>query len=512
MRRSGAALGALGLVSLISMTSGAATAAPLVASEVPVSATDLRVAPVASNSPMLEADPTDARFVVAAHRHDAPDFGCALQLSGDGGRGWIPANPVPKLPEDVERCYAPEVAFDRNGTLYYLFAGLRGSGNEPFGIYLTSSSDRGRTFREPWKVLGEENYSTRMAIDRSEGKAGRIHLVWLHSSLDAPVGGLPPVHNPILAAHSDDGGRTFTEPIEISDHRRERVVAPALALGPDGTVTVLYYDLKEDAVDYRGLDGPTWAGTWELVMTRSTDGGRRFAPGVKVDEIVPPGRVMLIFTMPPPSIAVDGDRIYAGWWDARHGDPDVFVAASEDGGRTWQPAKRVNDTAQGDGRDQYLIRLSVAPGGRLDAVFLDRRNDETNLRNDVYYTYSTDRGGAFAPNVKITSDSSDTRIGQEYEVRSAAGLVEFGSRLGLLSTNGSVLAAWPDTRYSALGTRQQDIMAAQIRLPDQGDGGGGGSVPWVPIVAGVVFVVGLVAIFLMRGTRKDTETPIVEPQ
>lgn len=71
----------------------------------------------ANNSPSLVADPTDGRFVVLANRLDASDFGCALQVSGDGGHSWIPADPVPNLPPGAEKCYAPEAAFDRTGRL-----------------------------------------------------------------------------------------------------------------------------------------------------------------------------------------------------------------------------------------------------------------------------------------------------------------------------------------------------------------------------------------------------------
>lgn len=47
----------------------------------------------------------------------------ALHVSGDGGRSWAPIDPVPELPVGAEKCYGPEVAFDRNGVLHYLFVG-----------------------------------------------------------------------------------------------------------------------------------------------------------------------------------------------------------------------------------------------------------------------------------------------------------------------------------------------------------------------------------------------------
>jgi len=436
----------------------------------PVTAVDLR-APTANNSPLLAADGTDPRFVVAAFRRDAPDLGCGLQVSGDGGRGWLPARPVPRLPRGAEKCYAPEAAFDRAGTLYYLFVGLRGKGNNPMGVFLTSSDDRARTFRPPRLVLGPSNYQVRMAIDPTLGARGRIHLVWLHVGAPAPLGGLPPSANPILAKHSDDGGRSFSAPVPVSDGNRPRAVAPALAVGPGHTVDVLYYDLQRDVRDYEGLEGPTWNySPWSLVAATSSDGGEHFGPGVTVNErLVPPGRVMLIYTMPPPALVADrSGALYAAWTDARNGDPDVFMARSGDGGRGWSAPLRLNDDPLHNGRDQYLPRLSLAGDGRIDAIFYDRRADGGDRYNDVSYTSSSDGGRHFSPNLRLTSEASDSQIGQRYLVPSATGLVELGSRIGLLSRAGGALAVWTDTRNTSPGLAQQDLFSAQVPSGDSG--------------------------------------------
>lgn len=466
-----------------------------------MTATDLRRGE-ANNSPALAADPTQPRFVALANRSDAPEFSCGLQVSGDGGRGWQPADPVPVLPEGAEKCYAPEVAFDRKGRLYYLFLGLEGLGNSPMGAFLTSSTDRGRTFSPPQMVLGPENYMVRMVIDPAEGALGRIHLVWLKTSSRPGLGGLPAGPNPIVTAHSDDGGRTFSEPVQISDPSRPRAVAPSVALGRDHALYVAYYDLRDDAVDYQGLEGAVWPGEWSVVVTASTDGGRHWGAGVVVDDgLVPPGRVMLIFTMPPPALAADrSGRLFAGWWDSRNGDPDVFLSRSPDGGRTWAAPLRLNDDGEGNGADQYLVRLSVAANGRVDAVFLDRRNDPRNLNNDAYMTYSTDNGRTFAPNVRLTAQSSDSRIGQAYYVPSAKGLVEFGSRLAIISRPTAALAAWPDTRNATFGSTQQDVFATEVLLP--GDGETGPDWMLFGALAGAVVLVAA-GVVVARGRRNE---------
>lgn len=505
-------------------THGGAGAAVAVLKDTPATANTL-ARPRAQNSAVLAEDPTDGRFVALAHRVDAPDFGCGLQVSGDGGRGWVPAEPVPELPEGAEKCYAPEIAFDREGTLFYLFIGLAGRGNSPMGVFLTTSDDHAQTFSEPRRVLGPGSYQVRMAVDPEMGDRGRLHLAWLRVASDAPLGGLPPPPNPIVAAFSDDGGETFSQPVQVSDPQRALSVAPALAVGGDHAVHVLYYDLRDDRRDYQGLEGDTWPGRWSLVSATSSDGGRRFRRGVVVDDrLKPPERVMLIYTMPPPALGVGSrGRLFAAWHDDRNGDWDVFLRRSSDGGRSWERTRRLNDDRVGNGRDQYLPRLSVAPSGRLDAVFLDRRGDSKNVRNHTYYTHSGDGGDEFAANVRLSSASSDSRHGQRYSIPSAEGKHDFGARLGLLSRDSAALAAWTDSR-NALGRgifagATQDIFTTAVvfrpgtadlkagALPPAGASGArskddeGPDWPLIAAGGGVVLLGGLAALILVRRKR-----------
>lgn len=452
-------------VSWVAVTA-AATGPPEVARELPATV-NFQHGHQAHNSPALAADPTDERFVALASRldHDTTEFGCALQLSGDAGRTWVPADPVPQLPEGAKACYAPEVAFDADGTLYFLFLGLHTQANIPMGAFLTTSTDRGRTFSPPQRILGPRAFQVRMAID----DAGRMHVVWLQLDQEPGLGSLPPPPNPIMAMHSDDGGRSFSEPVQVNAPDRERVVAPALALGADRSVHVLYYDLGEDARDYHSLEGPTWQGTWTLALATSTDAGRSFSSHVVVDDqVAPPGRVQLIFTMPPATLATDaGDTLFAAWTDARHGDPDVLLRRSWDAGRTWDEPVRVNDDPVGNGRTQELPRLAVSSTGRVDAVFYDRRGDPDDLLTDVSYTFSTDGGQTLARNVRVTSARSDTRVGRVYALPAVEGQADFGSRLGLWSQADRVVLAWADTR-NAVHPRHQEVFTTEVSVPGPG--------------------------------------------
>ncbi len=432
--------------------------------DVRATANDRRLAR-AQNSPDLAADPTDDRFVALANRWDAPEYNCALQVSSDGGRTWQVLNPVATLPEGVEQCYAPEVAFDGTGTLFYLFAGLSGPGSLPVGSFLTSSDDQGETFTPAHQVLGPYNFGVRMAMDTAPEGPGRLHLVWLEAGEQPPLGGMPAPPNPVYAAYSDDGGKSFSPSVQVSDRARAQVVAPTLAIGEGGAVHILYYDLGQDDRDYRGLEGPTWDGFWSLVLATSQDGGHTFAEGSVVDDdVVPPERVQLVFTMPPAALTADGEgRVHAAWTDDRNGDWDVLFRTSADGGATWEEPLRLNDDPVGNGRHQYLPGLSTAASGRVDAIFFNRRSDPQNRMHHVTYANSYDGGESFSPNIAVTSERSDSQIGQTYLVPSSAGKVDLGSRLALISGDDAALVAWPDAR-DARSRYWQDVWVTEVEL------------------------------------------------
>lgn len=492
------------------MSSGArAEQSAIVLPESPATAMDQTLG-LAANSPVLAADPDQPRFVALAYRFDAPQFSCGLALSGDGGHSWLPARPIVALPEGAERCYGPDIAFGPHGRLYFAFVGLAGAGNEPVGAYVAYSDDRGATFSVPTKVLGPGNFGVRMAVDAGLGELGRVHLAWLHTPSDPPLGGFGSPPNPIQSAFSDDGGATFSVPVGVSPDPARLLVAPSITMGADHAVHVSYYDLGDDRVDYLGLEGPTWTGSWSLVVSTSVDQGQTFATTSVVDDAITPSeRVMLIFTMAPASVVSANGRLCAAWTDARNGDADAMLRCSDDGAKTWGPLVRLNDDAVGNGIRQYLPRLAIDAGGRrVQALFYDRRDDPSNIRNHVRLASSLDGGRSFSPNVRITSEDSDSRTGQQYEVPSAVGQYEIGSRLGLIMLGDRALAAWTDSRnsQSVIGAVGQDVFTAVVVLPASGGRSGTGIV-----VLGAAAALVAVGVYVSRRRRADSGRASARP-
>lgn len=403
----------------------------------------------ANNSPSLTRDPRAAERVVATHRVDRPGFSAALDWSADGGATWK-GTALP-LPRGLDRPYAPDAAFGPDGTLYVTYVNLQGTGNVPDNLWMARSSDGGRTLSAPVRVAGKLAFQARVAVGPEE----TVHVTWLQGrEVGLLALGGPP--SPVVASRSDNGGRSFSRPVTVSSPRRALVGAASPVIDGDGQLVVLYEDFKNDRRDFENLEGPPWERPFGLVVTRPVGKGG-FAGGVELEKGVVPTRRFLAFLPEFPSLAAGpGDTLYVAWSDGRNGDEDVFLRRSDDDGRTWSPAKRVNNNPEADGTSQYLPRVDVAPDGRVDVLYLDRRRDKKNVMTDATLASSSDDGKSFRT-TRLSSRSFDARIGASAARQLP---VDFGSRLGLASADGRSLAAWTDTRLGSADTGRQDVFSA----------------------------------------------------
>jgi hypothetical protein len=85
-------------------------------------------------------------------------------------------------------------------------------------------------------------------------------------------------------------------------------------------------------------------------------------------------------------------------------DPmDVMFIRSTDHGQTWSAPVRVNDDPAGNTRKfQWFGTMSVAPSGRIDAVWNDTRASADSTISALYYSYSANGGTTWSPNVQVT--------------------------------------------------------------------------------------------------------------
>ena len=105
-------------------------------------------------------------------------------------------------------------------------------------------------------------------------------------------------------------------------------------------------------------------------------------------------------------------------------DPlDVHFIRSTDGGPTWSTPVRVNDDPAGNRAWQWFGTMSVAPNGRIDAVWNDTRGSADSTRSALYYSFSTDGGATWSANEQATPTwlstvgwPNQTKIGDYYDM------------------------------------------------------------------------------------------------
>jgi photosystem II stability/assembly factor-like uncharacterized protein len=167
----------------------------------------------------------------------------------------------------------------------------------------------------------------------------------------------------VLAYHSTDGGKTWTEPTAVNDvPGSAREGLHAMAAGQNGTMYCVWLDLRHKNTEIVGAASKDAGKTWSknVLIYRSPDGS--------VCECCHPG------------VAFDNQgNIFVMWRNSIGGARDMYVSRSADAGQTFADAAKLGqgtwplDACPMDGG-----YLAISPRGE---VFTAWRRD-----NDVFLT------------------------------------------------------------------------------------------------------------------------------
>jgi hypothetical protein len=409
----------------------------------------------AASTPAVAVNPTNDSNLVMGYRVERPSFSCGVATSNDAGRSWDPSGLT--LPPGTERCYTTSLGFAKDGVLHLVFVTLAGTNNVPSAAWLARSVDGGRTFEPAKKVLEQEKFMVRLAVDNNTAPA-RLFLTWVEPASIGLFQMAPP--SSVMSMVSTDGGATFGQRVRVSDAKRERVGAPVPLVGSGGALHVLYQDYGRDVFDFQNVEG-RYEGTFENVLATSSNGGGTFSETV-VDAKMHPPEPFLVFTPPFPAIAADleNNKLYVAWSDARAGKAAVLLTSSSDGGKSWGTPKRVDDS----GGEALLPQLAVAPNGRLDVAYVSV-GDGAGRPSEVKLTSSLDNGKTFGP-----IQSMNRPFFRELfpiSPRREAGR-DLGSALALVSKDSEAYLAWPDTRRGGSDTLRVDIVGTPASIVEKG--------------------------------------------
>jgi hypothetical protein len=136
---------------------------------------------------------------------------------------------------------------------------------------------------------------------------------------------------------------------------------------------------------------------------------------------------------------------------------DVMFARSTDGGVTFSAPHRINDDPINQNKWHIFGTPSVAPNGRIDVVWLDTRNAANNTDCQLFYSWSTDGGVTWAPNIQV-SNSFNPQAGFPQNQK-------IGDYITIVSDNtgGNVAyAATYNVNPNAVGGHEQDVYYVRV--------------------------------------------------
>jgi hypothetical protein len=128
---------------------------------------------------------------------------------------------------------------------------------------------------------------------------------------------------------------------------------------------------------------------------------------------------------------------------------DVMFARSTNGGQTFSAPRRINDDPVNHAKWHWFGTLSVAPNGRIDAVWLDTRNAANNINSQLFYSYSFDGGNTWSLNVAI-SNSFNPYLGYPNQDK-------LGDYITIVSDN-----AGANVAYAATFNGEEDIYYVRV--------------------------------------------------
>ncbi|HET9144355.1 sialidase family protein [Actinophytocola sp.] len=473
-----------------------------------------------ANETAIAINPTNPRNVIAASNDYEPavDSTMGLYVSFDGGKTFPYTRHARQIITPQRNMYGtgdPVVVFDREGVAYAVFISF-GRSNFDSYIAVSRSTDSGVTWSAPvdgappagtemtpgdgivvhnggpddaqffhdkeWAVAGPRPPGATLVPGTDQGHVSpdRLYVTW--TVFDSDVDGLGNVDSAIHVAYSDDQGRHWSAPQEISgsapfcdfqtgdqdgacdeDQFSVPVVDPRT-----GAVYVAFENFNVNSTERN-----------QYLVVRSANGGATWDPPVKIADVfdgadkypVCAGRqtldLMCARTNAAGNIDIDPrtGRLYLAFSDNRNGtaadtNTDVFVSSSGDGGRTWSSPLNITRESVDD---QWFPWLSVAPDGVVAVTYFDRRYGGPKLI-DTSLSVSTNTGRTF--NTRRVSEQS---WNPDLAFRQGTFIGDYN---GLDTSRGVAIPCWTDARFAEPNVagnnppnQQSDVMVDAEPIP-----------------------------------------------
>jgi hypothetical protein len=378
---------------------------------------------LSQNETPLAVNPANPQMLLSGSNDWNYNDGCGMYVSTDGGRSWSGALPEGYLPGITKYTNDPAVAgtgaYDAGGdpvvafspdgkTAYFVCQAFNFT--PPYQIQLLLNRGNVTSTGITWQTTGLTPISTWNGDGKTKGgngqfpdhesihvdASGRIYVTW------AQFNGYG-THSPVLVATSTNGGHSFSTPVHVTvatirNNQDQRIVT-----APNGDAYLTFDN---------GVQGGK--GT-VFYVSKSTNGGATWSTPILFATLVNPvcifptycfnisgGQFRAGGTYPVPAYDIPRNRLVVAYADIApfYGQMYVTSASASDLSHWTAPQAIAPAPA-----DQFMGEFGIAPNGRYDASFYDRRYTNNTLV-DLTYATSSD-GGATWSNARVSKSSYD---------------------------------------------------------------------------------------------------------
>jgi len=340
----------------------------------------------AANEPSIVVDPTNRNKMSIGWRQ-FDSVGSNFRKAGygytsNGGTSWM-------FPGSLENTFRsdPVLAPDAAGNFFYL--SLQGN--------LLTDLWRSFTGGQSWTLLGPSKGGDKQwfTIDTTNSPGRGFQYQWW-STASNPTPGKQ-------FTRSTNGGLTWMEPVSVP----HEIVWGTLDVNSNGDLFLGGVDAgvgpDEKIWCVRSTNAKNAAVTPTFDLATAANMGGNVAAG---DVINPLGITGQLYLAIDRSGASTHNNVYMlaslKPFGSTGNGTDVMFVRSTDSGQTFSAPRRINDDPINSSKWHWFGTFSVAPDGRLDAVWLDTRNAANNTDSQLFYSYSRDGGNTWSANVAVS--------------------------------------------------------------------------------------------------------------
>ena len=333
--------------------------------------------PFTLSPPSLRYDAGGTLHVAWQEKPDQQGAVKIRQIAGDTRQlgNAVQVNPAALGPEALHQ--PPGLTTQGDGTVALSWSTPNRTPGAMFAsdLRVAASDNGGQTFTAPVQVNDDGLPISHTFEDLLRGPEGDLYVIWLDGRGKDRSGAA------VQFACSRDGGATFAPNLTV-DGMACPCCRPMLAAAPDGSLWAAWRKTYDGNVR-------------DIVVAQSVDRGQTFAPPHLVRED------HWVFSACPhrgPSLGFDRQgRLYVGWYtEGTDEQARLYLATSDDRAETFTEPVSLH-TSTNSLPDN--LRLAIHPDGIVAAVW----EEVTGVRKRVVLRVSLDRGNTFGSVIPLSA-------------------------------------------------------------------------------------------------------------